>query len=501
MPRTPSVMQQPISIDDGKKKSRLASLWNILSRPEDVQFVSELDGPGQPMPVQVEIDPRTVDYNFGKNQNTSIDVGRDGVTFTQLRALAENCELLRGVIENKKNQISTLKYGFQLMDVEYKSPTKLKQEAKSNPQIKKAKEFFAKPDGINTFKQWVRMMIEELIVLDQLAVFPVKSLGGGPLWLRLLDGATIFKLIDKNGETPRTGVAYQQIIKGLVTHDFSMYGRDNEPDKLLLYHRNPRVWKHYGFSPVEQIIHIVNIALRRSAFQLSYYTEGNIPDMLIRVSAEWSDEQVAKYQRYFDLMLSGDLAQRRKIRFIPDALDPIYPQQDVLKDEFDEWLARLITYVLGASPNHFIRNLNRSVSESQREQADEEGLFSWMDTTKEVIDLLLHETLGLGDIEFVWIPNRSQDSLKQSEIDKIDVESGIRSIDEVRDEKGLPPIGMGNAVKTAHGYIALIEGEPNRLETIYTDIDKTGDEDDTTKPSTDSSKGKSKKTLQPVKDE
>jgi len=47
--------------------------------------------------------------------------------------------------------------------------------------------------------------------------------------------------------------------------------------------RNPRPHKVYGYSPVEQIVLTVNVALRRALSQLQYYTEGNVPEALIVV--------------------------------------------------------------------------------------------------------------------------------------------------------------------------------------------------------------------------
>ena len=52
-------------------------------------------------------------------------------------------------------------------------------------------------------------------------------------------------------------------------------------EDLLYRPYNRRIHKAYGFSPVEQIITTVNIALRRQMFTLAYYTEGNVPEALI----------------------------------------------------------------------------------------------------------------------------------------------------------------------------------------------------------------------------
>lgn len=455
-------------------KATTKSFWSSYDEPtEGGQFGSNFMPPGTPPPVVVEVDPRYLDYEAYKNYNSQADPGREGVTIPQLRALADACEVLRGVIENRKNQIYTLKIGFKLKQPKSGTPDQVKAETDNSPSIKKCREFFKKPDGQRSFRTWMRMILEELLVTDYLCIYK-QQFQSGRMEARLIDSSTIVKMINKWGDSPKAPtIAFQQKLKGMVTADLTT-------DQMLVYHRNPRVYRHYGFSPVEMIIQIVNIALRRSNFQLSYYTEGNIPDMLLRVTATWSDEQIARYQKYFDLLMTGNLGARRRIRFIPEAMEPIYPQSDVLKDEFDEWLARVICYVFSVSPNTFIKNLNRATGEQQREQSDEEGMFAWMETGKEIIDCMIEEWLGLDDVECVWIQNKTQDSFKQAQIDEIDVKNGIRSRDEVRAIRGLPPIGIGPTVTTSHGVVSLVEGEKDHIEETKTAIDETMTKNDGT---------------------
>lgn len=457
----------------------MKSLWNkgrtrLFSAfsPPDPIFESDYMGPNQPMPKGfVNLDPRSFDYEVGENLKTEQYIGRSGITFQHLRAFSNNCEGLRGVIENRKNQISTQKLDYQLKFTEGMSPTQVKEATLKSESIKKARKLFKKPDGEHGFKSWLRMIVEEICVIDHLCILPVRNLKGDIFQFRLIDGDTILKRIDKNGNRPLgNSIAYQQKIKGVIVNDFTA-------SDLFVYGRNPTVNRVYCTSPVEMLVHTINVALRRSTFQLNYYTEGNIPDMLLRVTAkDMDDEKVARFQRYFDLLLTGDLKRRRRVRFIPETADPIYPQQDVLKDEFDEWLMRIITYFFGSSPNHFVRNLNRAVSESQYEQSNEEGLTSYKETLKEIIDELL-EIAGLDDIEAVWVPTRAQNSEIQAKTDKIRVEAGLESIDEIRDRDGLAPIGIGNTVRTAHGLVDITGQGKNYLATIYTDIDKTNDPD------------------------
>lgn len=440
--------------------------WNSVETiTNDPNFKSNWMPPGNPPQIVIKVEEtRSKDYDTSRNISENPLRGRGGVTTYQLRALADNCEVLRGIIENTKNQITTMGGDFHLKDLTRLTPDQAKSKSESDLGIKKCKEFFKKPDGRRTAKRWIRMILEEMLVTDFLCINKDLNLLGEPLYARLIDCDTIVKKIDNTGEVPFSpSIAYQQVIKGVVTKDFTI-------DDLLVYHRNPRVSSYWGFSQVEMVVHIVNIALRRSNFQLSYYTEGNIPDMLIRVTDKWTDEQVALYQKYFDLLMS-DPSRRRKVKFVPDGVgEAIFPQKDNLKDEFDEWIARVVCYVFGVTPNGFIRNVNRATGEQQREQNDEEGKLTRLADIKEVIDLIIEDWLKIDNVEWVWIPNKSEDSKKQNEIDVADVVNGIRSRDEVRASRGLSPIGIGPTVTTAHGVVSLVSSEKDHIEETKTDI-------------------------------
>ena len=128
--------------------------------------------------------------------------------------------------------------------------------------------------------------------------------------------------------------AYQQILKGLPAVDY-------KADELYYLPRNVRSHRVYGYSPVEQVVMTVNIALRRQMHQLQYYTEGNVPEALIGVPETWTPDQIGQFQAYWDALLEGDSAQRRHARFVPATISKSFVQtkEAGLKDDYDEWLA------------------------------------------------------------------------------------------------------------------------------------------------------------------
>ena len=151
--------------------------------------------------------------------------------------------------------------------------------------------------------------------------------------------------------------AYQQVLKGLPAIDYSV--RD-----IVYRSRNVRAHRVYGYSPVQQVLMTVNIALRRQLWQLDYFSEGSIPDALIGVPAGWTPDQIRQFQDYWDTEFVGDLARRRRAKFVPgeSAVKVHQTKEPEHKQDFDEWLARIICYAFSVPPQWAVKLMNRATA-------------------------------------------------------------------------------------------------------------------------------------------
>lgn len=393
-------------------------------------------GPGNPIQPQAqEVVGRQLDYPVGFNLRI-IPRQEEAISFAQMRALADSYDLLRLVIETRKDQISKLEWTIKSSD---------NTGSLNDARIKEIKEFLKFPDQEHDWNTWIRAVLEDLFVLDAPTIYPRMTNGGNMYSLELIDGSTIKRVIDNTGRTPLPpDPAYQQILKGVPAVNYSR-------DELVYSPRNIRTHKIYGYSPVEQIIMTVNIALRRQIYQLNYYTEGNVPEALIGVPPEWNPDQIAQFQKYWDSLLEGDLNARRHAKFIPGGLAYQATKEPILKDEYDEWLARIVCFAFSVSPSPFVKQMNRATAQTQQEVAIEEGLAPVMAWIKSVINLVIWKYFGYKDLEFSWQEEPPMDPLEQAQVNDIYVRNGIKSVDEAREELGLNGIGMPNAVFTAVG--------------------------------------------------
>jgi hypothetical protein len=333
-------------------------------------------GPQQPLAPQAPADVkgRAWDYPFGLNINY-VPRSDSLLSFHDLRALADALPLLRAVIETRKDQMAALNWTVR--------PRITGSRPGAGARADAARDFLLYPDRTHDFATWLRILIEDMLVIDAASIYPRYDRVGQVCSLDIVDGATIKPLIGEDGRAPAApDPCYQQVLHGVPAADFSA-------DELLYVPRNLRSHRLYGFSPVEQIALTVNIALRREQATLDYYNTGSIPDSFATLPKDWTVDQIRQFQDYFDALMAGNLARRRMVKFMPAEFKLTETRQPPLKDMYDEWLARVICYAFSAPASAFISQVNRTTSETLRTQAATEGLAPLKAWVKRVFDQIL----------------------------------------------------------------------------------------------------------------
>jgi SPP1 gp7 family putative phage head morphogenesis protein len=396
---------------------------------------SDWFGPGTPLTPSAPavIEGRSFDLPISINTVNSTKI--DGVSFQQLRQFAET-EIIRLLIETRKDQVCGLSWIIRPKGGD-KVTRKLGKVPPTDKRIDDLTKFFLSPDKEHSWSQWLRLILEDMFVLDAPCLYVQKTNAGATYALRPIDGGTIKRIIDTHGWTPQPpDDAYQQILKGTIALGYTR-------DEMIYRPRNPRTNRIYGYGHVEQIIVTAKLYLARLASNLEYYETGNLPEGWITVAEGWTPEQLKQYQDILDAQLSGNLAERRKARAAPAKSTWTAVKEPALKSDYDEWLARIACFCFGYPPSPFVKDMNRATSESAKEASLEEGTEPILLWVKELLDDIIQTRMGFPDLEFGWDDKEAQDPMDRAKIDQIYVNSGVLLKDEVREEMGLEPLPDG----------------------------------------------------------
>ncbi len=430
---------------------------NGIARGSGADWFGPLD-PMRPI-APPDVAGRRFDFPPGYNLITR-PRAYESIGFAELRGFADAYDLLRLVIETRKDQMERQRWRIRPRDAKAK-----RRSAAVDPQmtarIAEIEAFFQKPDGITRWKTWLRALLEDMFVIDAATLYCQRTRSGQLCALQQLDGATIKRVIDDWGRTPQPFAApdgatvyppaYQQVLKGLPAVNYS--ARD-----IVYRPRNVRAHRVYGFSPVQQVLMTVNIALRRQLWQLDYFTEGSIPDALIGVPQGWTPDQIKQFQDYWDTEFAGDLARRRRAKFVPGetAAKVVQTKEPQHKDDFDEWLARIICFAFSVPPQWATKAMNRATADNQSAQSEEEGLEPTKEWVKDLIDEIVAGEFASPDLELHWL---DEDEGDPETVLEGRLKVGALTLNEMRDALGLDPFDNAAAdrpmVLTATGFVPI----------------------------------------------
>lgn len=412
---------------------------------EDVDIASDFYSPMQPLwpfgPPNVTV-PREWDYPIGYNLNY---IPQRIELMAMLRGMRSSWGVLATIISTRQDQLLRIPWTIQRRD----------KPRQGSVAVDEMKAFFKKPDRKLRYSQWANKLLDDLLVIDAPTIFFARDRAGRPLAAEVLDGATIFPLIDDTGRRPDSEVewingrleyvrrqpAFQQIVKGLPLLDF-------DESEIMYVPMRPRPHLPiFGYPGTEQILIEASEAIRKTFYQLNFWQEGTIPDLVVTVPETWSARHIAMFQGHFDAMLSGNLKLKSKVRFLPGGMKPFDVKNssgESLWSQRDETLIRLAAYAYSVSPTPFIKQVNRSVAQNAQESAEQEGLYPLMAFWKDnIIDPIIQEKFGYEDVEMIFLPRPERDGEKQATIHQIQLRNGERSINEVRNDLGFEPIEGG----------------------------------------------------------
>ena len=250
-------------------------------------------------------------------------------------------------------------------------------------QRKALQAFWERPDPVRglRYDQWIRMAVEEILVTDSLSIFEQSTWGptGGVLGsdvyaLTIIDGTTIKPLLDIRGGPPAPpNPAYQQFIWGLPRVDLVSLVLDARDDPeiqnaqrgfsfskaefleltrdqlaYLPFHR--RAWTAYGYSNVEQAILLINVALKRLDYHSAYFTDGDIPAMLLYVPDTWTLDQVNKYEAQWHAKTAGSQSWKHRMNIVPGAVKGEQLKPPVYDMTFDDYIDRALCAAFVVDP-------------------------------------------------------------------------------------------------------------------------------------------------------
>lgn len=361
-----------------------------------------------------------------------------GISYETLRAFSINHEISRAAINYRKRQMSGLEWDIvNAEDDDTGDYTTEKAQLKA---------FFKTLGGRGVgYRRFIDKFVEDLMVLDAVALEKQRVRKGSLFTLIPIDAATIRLRVDESGATPEPPeTAYVQVIRGQVTAEWT-------DDEMLYEMLNPRNDSPYGLAPLESLIVTVTSSLRAGMYNLGYLTDTNLPEGLFTLPDGWQPQQIKEFQEYFDSLMAGNSEQISRLKFMPNGTyTPTNKPTDMAFNEFNDWLMKITCAIFEVPPNELgfapKGGLGgKGFSEQQQDNADNKGQLPLANLIMEVFTKVIQEDLGFPTLKFDFTGLQQKNERAEAELNEILIRSGQRTIDELRTNDGLDalPGGVG----------------------------------------------------------
>lgn len=465
-------------VPDNVPASRASTALSGLQRSPDVQaeFSSPFQPPGQPLTPGRETQEegaRRFQYRSGYNVSMT-PRAQEGLTpFSALHNMVDACDILSIAIRYQIEQIAALEWAI------IPRPGMTASQAELD-EVRARLEY---PDGYTPWQQWFTGFLEEVLVTDAGTIIPQYSLKGDVLALDLADGSLFRPLTDRHGRRPQGNApAYQEVIYGKVFWE-------GTADEVIYVPKNVRNRSMYGRSPTEEILITLSRWLRREVFDLTYYSDSNVPAALVGAPGDMDPDAIADLQAWFDDVVSQQ-DRRRSLTFVPTnngRMGVFEFKQPITDPAIEEHLITIICAGVGVQAQSlgFMTNANKANSGGQ----ENEGYRRRAPYTifgSNVISRCI-KLMGYPNSMLQFQGNRpEEDKLALAQEADLYIRNGTWNTEEVREAQGKEPTSkFPRMVYTATGPLPL-PSDPTSIDAVVeaqaaimqTTADSTGSVDD-----------------------
>lgn len=247
----------------------------------------------------------------------------------------------------------------------------------------------------------------------------------------------------------------------------NMRPRSFTRDQIVWAEENPMSWTTYGMGRVQNISDVVEILINQDVSNTKYFTGNDVPEGLLqlveaeqdkveRFRQDW-DENIADQQHKMAIV-GGDVEWTR-FRASPEELQFL---------ESQEWYHKLVWMAFGVSPNEVGETGDLNLA-----TAKEQSATIFRKTTKPILKLIQKElnqeilpklrswNLINQEVMFEWDLHNEAVEAKEREKQESDLNNNLKTINEVRQERGEEEVFWGDM--PAETYKQMARNHPEWL--------------------------------------
>ena len=250
------------------------------------------------------------------------------------------------------------------------------------------------------------------------------------------DGSSFLKETDKFG-----------FIKGFWQYSYQIPAHPMwfNRDEICYIMEHSRSMSTYGFARTQAVLDLVKSLHYSTLYNKRYFEEIPIPDGLISLK-NTNEAEMKNFRDYWNLEFKN---QPHKLAVVNKEVDwkPFNVSQRELEFlETQNWYFKLIISMFGLTPAELglTDDLNRATSATQSELVKRKGIRPLLKLLENFINEEIISELTMEGIEFQFVFDDPGEKATRLANWKVELEMGVKTINDIRNEMGLEPVEWGN---------------------------------------------------------
>lgn len=321
---------------------------------------------------------------------------------------------------------------------------RIKQEAESHKH--KVKCVFEHPNNTETsFRALLELVLDDVLIYDAGAVIKNYDYYNQLAEIYTVPGheIKIYRNEDRTMPEPPEP-AYVWESQGITRAEFTN-------DELLYITQNPQ-HDGYGKSPLEVAAYIITASLYADEYNIDYFKHSNVPPGVLNLGENVSEDQRLHFQKLWEQEIQGRgglhkllfAAGTDKMQFLPMRN---MSNRDMQMMEYLKWATAIKCACYGISPQDigFVLDFHRTTSEVQERLSRARGINNILNLLECAFnEEIVKSEFEFKDVKFKWLIDDHKNNVQQAQIDNIDIQQGVLSINERREKLGMKPIEGGD---------------------------------------------------------
>lgn len=310
----------------------------------------------------------------------------------------------------------------------------------------------------DSFTSFIKKGTRDILTYDQWCFEKIRDRAGRISRLQALPSETIRPaVVDQehlDPEQKHSRVSHVQVYEETVIAEFS-------PDDIawcIMHPRSDLRVAQFGYSPIEQLIHLVTAWLYGFEYNQRFFSQGSAVKGILNVKGAIPDRQLRAFRRMWYSQITGVTNAWRTPILNSEDIQWISMHSTNREMEFSawmDWLTKLTCAIFGVDPVEInfqygnagqSSSLNEGNQEAKLTESKDKGLRPLLDHLADALNRHVIWEIN-DDFEFAWagLDAKGEDAEREARIKEV---GQYRMIDEVRADDDLPPLpnGMGQVI-------------------------------------------------------